>query len=123
MFSGDAVFSGDGLQVVSVQNDLKELGVSDQSKWIIISEKSHRLDLLIPAFFSFASPDFCRSINAVLFAKFPYAPSSIHFPNPSAFVFTPSFRRYRICAGAGVESGVIWAGQYSAQDSSRHKNL
>jgi hypothetical protein len=37
-------------QVVNVQNDLKELGVSDQSKWIIISDKSHRLVSHFPRF-------------------------------------------------------------------------
>ena len=41
------------LQVFSVQHDLKELGVHDQSKWSVISDKTH-------------------SVNAVLFAKHAY---------------------------------------------------
>ena len=38
------------LQVVSVQHDLKELGVHEHSKWSVISDKTH-------------------SVNAVLFVR------------------------------------------------------
>ena len=66
------------MQVVTIQHDLKELDIYDQSKWSIISDKTHRYAVCTCLTWQVSR---LYSVNAVLFLKNPFAPlNQHHFP-------------------------------------------